>query len=40
MPNFNMDKNDENYNIIMNLIDNMRKNLKKWRIEEDEQNKL
>ena len=40
MPNFNMDKNDENYNIIMNLIDNMKKNLKKWRIEKDEQNKL
>ena len=40
MPNFNMDRNDENYDIIMNLIDNMRKNLKKWRIEEDEHNKL
>ena len=40
MPNFNMDRNDENYEIIMNLIDNMKKNLKKWRIEEYEQNKI
>lgn len=40
LPSFNMDKNDENYGIIMDLIDKMRKNLKKWRIEEDEQNKF
>ena len=40
LPSFTMDKNDENYGIIMDLIDKMRKNLKRWRIEEDEQNKI
>ena len=40
LPEFNMDKNEEDYGIIMDLIDKMKKNLKKWRIEEDEQNKI
>ena len=40
LPEFNMDKNEEDYGIIMDLIDKMKKNLKKWRIEEDEQNNI
>ena len=40
MPEFKMDKNDEDYYIIMDLIDKLKKNLKKWRVEEDEQNKI
>ena len=37
---FTMDKNNEDYEIIMDIIDKMKTNLKKWRIEEDEQNKI
>ena len=40
MPNFNMDKNDEDYEIIMDIIDKIKNNNKKWKIEEDEQNKI
>ena len=40
LPEFKMDKNDEDFNIIMDIIDKMRKNLKKWKTEEDEQNKI
>ena len=40
LPSFNMDKNNEDYGIIMELIERMRRSLKKWRIEEDEQNKI
>ena len=40
MPNFNMDKNNEDYAIIMDIIDKIKSNNKKWKIEEDEQNRI
>ena len=40
IPTFDMDQNDENYGIIMDIIDKIKKNLKRWKIEEDEQNKI
>ena len=40
LPNFKMDKNEEDYKIIMDIIDRIRTNTKKWKIEEDEKNKI
>ena len=40
LPNFKMDENDEDYKIIMDIIDKIKTNNKKWKIEEDEQNKV
>ena len=40
IPSFDMDKSDENYDVIMDIINKIKHNVKVWKIEEDEQNKL
>ena len=40
MTSFDMDKSDENYDVIMDIINKIKHNVKVWKIEEDEQNKL